>query len=254
MPGITEILQKTQHWPLHTLFEGAAYFIAYRYFLYLRPKQADPISTEHRLWILVGAAIGALFFSRALAWLENPAQFSQSHWRTLLLLSNKTIVGGLLGGLLGVEIVKKFLGVKVSSGDLMTYPLILGMMIGRVGCFFAGLQDATFGCPTELPWGIDSGDGILRHPTNLYEILFLGGLWLCLRRIEKHRSLADGARFKIFMIAYLAFRFLIEFLKPFPVLGFGLSAIQVACLLGLFYYSREILRPQVLFNPKMERA
>ena len=129
----------------------------------------------------------------------------------------------------------------------MTYPLILGMMIGRVGCFFAGLQDATYGVATSLPWGIDLGDGIARHPTNLYEMIFLAALWLSLRNLEKHRALADGARFKIFMIAYLNFRLFIEFFKPSPVAWFHLSAIQIACLIGLIYYSPYILQPTRLF-------
>ncbi|MFO1464258.1 MAG: prolipoprotein diacylglyceryl transferase family protein [bacterium] len=252
MPALPAIFQKIQAWPLHALFEAAAYFSAYRYFVYLRDRQGDAISTENRLWILVGAAAGALLFSRGLAWLENPAFFAQPRVLALALLSNKTIVGGLLGGLFGVELAKKFLGVKTSSGDLMTYPIILGMMIGRVGCLAAGLQDATYGNPTGLFWGIDFGDGVRRHPTNLYEIAFLGFLWLALREIESRRQLANGARFKIFLIAYLAFRFLVEFLKPFPDFFLGLSAIQLACLLGMLYYVREILWPRNLFVPQSE--
>jgi hypothetical protein len=42
------------------------------------------------------------------------------------------------------------------------------------------------------------------------------------------------------MVAYLGFRLLIDFIKPdfHPMLG--LSAIQIACLLGLLYYWRSI--------------
>lgn len=244
---ISLLLQKTQHWPLHLLFEVFAYFVGYRYFLHLRKLKPDPISSENRLWILVGAALGALLFSRLLALLENPEFFAVNHGKALIFLSNKTIVGGLLGGLWGVEITKKFLGVRTSSGDLMTYPLILAMMIGRLGCFFAGLQDATYGIATHLPWGIDYGDGVSRHPTNLYEILFLGMLWFFLRQLEEHRPLANGARFKIFMIAYLGFRFAIELLKPVHSFVFGLSAIQLACVMGLLYYAREVFQPSRLF-------
>lgn len=42
-------------------------------------------------------------------------------------MGNKTIVGGFLGGLIGVEITKKKIGVTTSSGDLMVYPLIVAM-------------------------------------------------------------------------------------------------------------------------------
>lgn len=76
--------------------------------------------------------------------------------------STTTVVGGLLGGLVGVELSKKIIGVRTSSGDLFSYPLILGMMIGRVGCL-GGLEDNTYGEATTLPWGMDLGDGVMRH-------------------------------------------------------------------------------------------
>jgi Prolipoprotein diacylglyceryltransferase len=246
---LASLLEKTQHWPLHAVLEVAAYFAAFRYFLFLKKRHPDPFSQEQRLWILVGAAAGALLGSRLLVLLEHPALFSVSSGGALAVLSNKTIVGGLLGGLVGVELTKKILGLRRSSGDLMTYPLILGMMIGRLGCFFAGLQDATYGAPTSLSWGVDHGDGVARHPTNLYEILFLGMLWVFLRQLERRRGLADGARFKIFMIAYLGFRFWVEFLKPSPDFFFGLSAIQLACAAGLLYYARELAKPSRLLAP-----
>jgi prolipoprotein diacylglyceryltransferase len=45
--------------------------------------------------------------------------------------------------------------------------------VGRIGCFLTGLADNTYGTPTGLPWGVDFGDRIHRHPTQLYEIAFL---------------------------------------------------------------------------------
>jgi prolipoprotein diacylglyceryltransferase len=48
-------------------------------------------------------------------------------------------------------------------------PLAIGIAVGRLGCFFAGLDDFTYGTPTTLPWGHDFGDGIARHPVQLYE-------------------------------------------------------------------------------------
>ena len=63
----------------------------------------------------------------------------------------------------------------------MVFPLLLGMALGRVGCHLAGLTDGTYGTATTLPWALDLGDGVARHPTNLYEIGFLlllaGLLW-----------------------------------------------------------------------------
>jgi len=164
-------------------------------------------------------------------------------------MGNTTIVGGLLGGLIGVELTKKQIGVKVSSGDLMVYPIILAMIIGRLGCHFAGLEDGTYGVSSALPWAVNFGDGIRRHPTNLYEIVFWVFLWLFLFCLEKKYELNNGARFKILMTAYLLFRLWIEFIKPAYFFNFGLSAIQLACLAGLLYYYKLFLHPLKTIKP-----
>jgi prolipoprotein diacylglyceryltransferase len=86
-------------------------------------------------------------------------------------LQGKTVVGALLGGLVGVEVTKKRIGVQQSTGDRFVEPLIIGMAIGRIGCFLTGLSDRTYGTVTRLPWGVNSGDGLLRYPTQPYEVI-----------------------------------------------------------------------------------
>ncbi len=225
--------------PVHLLCEVLAYTLGYRLYAYLRARRPDPISSADRQWIFVGAAAGALLGSRALGLLEHPDLLANPPGGWLYYFTNKTIVGGFLGGLLGVELTKKRLGVTRSSGDLMVFPLLLGLGIGRLGCHLSGLTDGTFGTATDLPWGINFGDGIRRHPTNLYEILFLVALALLLGRLERRRPLPEGRRFQLFLSLYLLFRLLVEFLKPTAALpGLGLTAIQWACVVGLGYYIR----------------
>ena len=241
------------HHLLHLVFELAAFAVGYTYFQRLRMGQGDPIPEPKRVWIIIGAAAGALLGSRVLGALEDPAKLAADGWALFIAFNNRTVVGGLLGGLVGVELTKKAIGVRTSSGDLFTYPLILGMMIGRVGCLLGGLEDNTYGTPTDLPWGIDLGDGVRRHPTNLYEILWLALLWTLLRWVERRWTLADGARFKLFMVGYLLFRLAVEAIKPQPVISLGLSTIQWACVAGLLYYFRVWLRPRSLVvQPQMD--
>jgi prolipoprotein diacylglyceryltransferase len=200
---------------------------------------------------LIGATLGALLGSRILGLLEaGPALFStQQSWQNwlLALFASKTIVGGLLGGLIGVELLKKGIGEKSSSGDLFTYPLILAMLIGRLGCFSMGVYEPTYGVPTTFLLGMDLGDGLRRHPVAMYEVLYLGLFWLLLRWLEKEYPLAPGARFKIFMLDYLCFRCLLDFIKPVELWPWGLSAIQSAAVLGWLYYWRYLLNPGRLF-------
>ena len=231
---------------LHLIFEILAYSIGYRYYVFIRNKTTDLINDEGRLWIFIGAAAGAFLGSHILGILENPFRLNQLN--LVYFMGNKTIVGGLLGGLIGVEITKKIIGINSSSGDLMTFPIILALSIGRLGCFSEGLEDGTFGIPTALPWGINFGDGLYRHPTQLYEIFFLIMLGISIYLLEKRVFLTNGSRFKVFMVSYLAFRLLIEFIKPNKFYSFGLCSIQIACIFGLIYYWKVLLMPQKMIQ------
>ncbi len=233
--------------PVHFVCETLAYFIGYRYYMYLRKKQTDNISDDNRLIIFIAAAAGAFLGSHIVGVLETPSLLN--HFGIIYFLGNKTIVGGMIGGLIAVELIKKQIGVTTSSGDLMVYPLILAMIIGRVGCFLAGLDDGTYGKPSNLPWAINFGDGIHRHPTNLYEIIFWCILWVILLFVEKHHHLVNGAKFKIFLSSYLVFRFMDEFIKPDYFFSFGLSVIQLVCLGGILYYYKVFLQPYKLIKP-----
>jgi prolipoprotein diacylglyceryltransferase len=234
--------------PYHVIFETAGIFIGFRYFLYLRSKSSDAISSSNRLWILIGAIFGSVIGSRLIGGLENPGAMVQAKNILFHFVENKTIVGGLLGGLAGVELMKKRIGERQRSGDLFTYPLLLAMIIGRIGCFSMGVHEETYGTVTNSPFGIDLGDGEQRHPVALYEIAFLMCLWVAIFLCEKKHPLAPGARFKIFMIAYLVFRFLLDFIKPHYTFPIALSTIQLTCILGLLYYSADIIKPGKLFT------
>ncbi len=205
----------------------------------LRRKNKDSISSNNRLSIILGAALGALIGSRVVGVLENPV-FELSQQNIIQLLNTKTIMGGLFGGLLGVELTKKIIGETQSSGDLFVFPIILGIFIGRIGCFLSGINEFTYGKETSFFTGMDLGDGLFRHPTSLYELVFLVILFLSLKWLQKYRELQNGDLFKWFMILYFGFRFCIEFIKPNVFFVFGLSTIQILCVVCWFYYIKFI--------------
>ena len=226
---------------IHLVLEYLAFFIAFRYYVVLRKKTEDSINSENRLSIILGAAIGALIGSRLVGFLENP-MIDFSLVNLIQLFNTKTIMGGLFGGLLGVECSKKIIGEKNSSGDLFVFPIITGIFIGRIGCFLSGIKEFTYGRETTSIFGMDLGDGLLRHPTSLYELFFLIGLFFILKSVLKNITLKSGDLFKIFMLIYFGFRFCIEFLKPNTFLTFGLSSIQILCLICWIYYVPFIIR------------
>lgn len=226
-------------WPAHFVMELLAYSIGFQIFLRLRSKNSNRLPAQQQLSVvaaaIAGAAIGSLFLAR----------LADGH---LSLAGGKTIVGGLVGGLISVEIIKKCLGIQTSTGDLFVIPLAVGTIIGRIGCFFEGLADKTCGLPTRLPWGVDFGDGIPRHPTQLYEIVWVGLLsaWLVRRSRRPHRS---GDLFKGYMVGYMGWRLLIDFLKP-GYFVFGMTPIQWTCLVVLVYYRKDF--PYLVSSQEVE--
>lgn len=226
---------------IHLLTELLAFFVGFRYYLYQKRKFDDPISSTNRLWVFIGATAGAFLGSRLLGSLEQPKVFFSADTDWLYYYGNKTIVGGLLGGLIGVELIKKWIKEKRSSGDLMVFPIILGMIIGRIGCFSMGVHEETYGVETSFFMGMNLGDGLLRHPVSLYEILFLGCLWIVLALYHQRKILKEGLLFQFFMMAYLVFRFSLDFIKPGDQHLLNLTSIQWACLAGLVYYRKTLL-------------
>jgi phosphatidylglycerol---prolipoprotein diacylglyceryl transferase len=224
---------------IHLILEYVAFFVAYRYYVYLKKNSNDTISSSNRLSIVLGAAVGAFVGSRVMGLLENP-NVADTSIDFLMLYNVKTITGGLFGGLLGVELAKKIIGEKTSSGDLFTLPLIVGIFIGRIGCFLSGTNEFTYGVATSSIFGMDLGDGIPRHPVTLYELIFLSIIFLILKRLYDERTLENGMLFKIFMLSYFAFRFLIEFIKPNVFFVAGLSSIQWLCILCFLYYRKTL--------------
>lgn len=227
---------------LHVLLETLAMALGSQAYWWIRrrPSTRQPppdLLAGANYWILVGCIFGAALGNKLVYWIEMPHQLPQALSAPWLLLGGQSMVGGLLGGLMGVEIAKVRMGVTTSTGDDFVYPILLGLTIGRVGCFLAGLSDGTYGLPCTLPWAVDFGDGQPRHPTQLYEILFAALLAALLYHLTPRLENRPGLRFRLMLSAYLLWRLGVDALKPVPyAYPFGLSGIQLVCLLALGFY------------------
>jgi prolipoprotein diacylglyceryltransferase len=150
----------------------------------------------------------------------------------------RSIEGAILGAVIAVESYKYFARIPFRTGARFAAPLAIGIVIGRFGCFFSGIDDFTYGLPTCLPWGHDFGDGIIRHPVPLYEsaamatflIVYLVAAW------RNNRFVIDNGLYLV-LLWYAAQRFVWEFFKPYaPVLGpltvFHLLSVALAIYAG----------------------
>lgn len=197
-------------------------------FLLRRFQSQLPITGRQKIAIGIGAFCGAMIGAKlpfvAAKW---PHVLSATAW----LAHGKTILAGIVGGYLGVEIAKRIAGVTVKTGDTFAVPVAVAVAIGRVGCCVGG---CCYGIRTELPWGMHfhlAGDSpvVLRHPTQLYEAGFHIVMAMLLISLLR-RGLLRGQLIKFYLLCYLTFRFLTEWLRPeIPLFG-GLTGYQWAAL------------------------
>jgi phosphatidylglycerol---prolipoprotein diacylglyceryl transferase len=175
-----------------------------------------------RFGIALGAFCGAMIGAKL--------PFVLADWEGLKsgaawLDSGKTIVFGLVGGYFGVETAKWALEIRVKTGDSFAVPVAAAVAIGRLACFNAG---CCYGTPTSLPWACDFGDGP-RHPTQIYEAAFHLSAAIVLAQLQR-RGLFRGQLIKLYILAYLGYRFVTEFIRPEARLWLLLTGYQWACL------------------------
>jgi len=221
---------------IHFFFEWLAIFTGVQtYRVIKRRKGIAQITDGGSFYVILGCILGAAIGNKLLYIIECPQLWATQGW--LMLVQGQSIVGGLLGGLLGVELAKRLIHQTQSTGDDFILPLIMGTIVGRIGCFLAGLNDGTFGNVTTLPWGIDFGDGMYRHPTQIYDMLAVSLIGLMLWFNRAKLASLSGLSFKIYLASYLLWRFIVDGFKPVPYeYAFGWSGIQWVCLLALCIY------------------
>jgi len=223
---------------VHAVFDLLAWLAAAGIGLWVRRRrwlaQASPLSLRRNpgyvIALSTGALAGALLFGSL-----NLDLAGQS-------LLGHSIGGAILGGIVAIEIFKRATGIRGSTGLIFVAPLALGIAVGRWGCFFAGVPDYTYGIPTGLPWGVDFGDGIPRHPVQLYEsFAMLAFLIVFLAQVAARSAFFLRHGFYLFVACYGAQRFVWEFLKPYPAVAGPFNLFHLLCI-ALVAYSALMLR------------
>jgi phosphatidylglycerol---prolipoprotein diacylglyceryl transferase len=188
-------------------------------------QSALPLAPREKFFIGLGAFCGAMIGAKL--------PFVLADWDGLVsgvawFSNGKTILCGLVGGYFGVELTKWMLGVRTKTGDAFAVPVAAAVGIGRLGCFHAG---CCYGTPTSLPWGVvfPNIDSLPRHPTQLYEAAFhltaaVALYWLLRRGMFREQLI------KFYILSYLVYRFLTEFIRPEARFAGGLTGYQWAAL------------------------
>src|SRR6266481_1904843 len=197
---------------LHTIFDIAAWLAAGLAIFWLSrrrqlrfPRQSFEL--PYLAALLFGAGLGAFLFGSLNLWLSGMPGLARS------------VEGALAGGIIGIELYKWLAGIAVRTGARFALPLAVGIAIGRIGCYLAGLDDFTYGTPTALPWGHDFGDGISRHPVQLYESAATAAFaaYYVVAVIRRDGFVIANC-FYLMRIYYALQRVIWEFFKPYAAL------------------------------------
>lgn len=214
---------------------------------------------ERLPWIVAGTLLcGAIGARLATLW-HYVADSGDASLAGILVRGGRSVLGGLAGAYAGALLTKRVVGYRRRTGDLFAPAVALGMAVGRVGC----LLSEPPGTPTTLPWGIRLTPAEAAaipacpawcfaatplHPSFVYEIAFhlaaFAALWWWLRP----RARVEGDLFKLFLLGYAVFRFLVEFVRGNEVVWHGLTRSQLflipstALLAGYFVRRRLAAR------------
>jgi phosphatidylglycerol---prolipoprotein diacylglyceryl transferase len=200
--------------------------------IYFYEAKKNKQANEFSFLVAIGAFVGSAIGAKLLELLINIDHIETANDLFLFLFSGRTVIGGLIGGTIGVWLTKRIIGLKAKRGNLFAPAVAIGMAIGRIGCFFNG---CCYGKPSHLPWAVDFGDGVTRHPSQLYESVFMLLMFFVLKFGYNKEKIAPGYLFKILMIAYFIYRFLIEFIRVERTAIMGLTYFQIISLFVLIY-------------------
>ena len=192
-------------------------------------KDLEDIIFYGVLGVIVGGRLGYVVFYKPIYYLSHPVEIFYL-WE-----GGMSFHGGLLGVLAMVTWLarsRKYKWLEVSD---FVAPLIpLGLAAGRLGNFING---ELWGRPSTLAWAMvfpQSGDGIARHPSQLYQLGLEGLLLFALVWWFANKPRPTGQVSAVFLMGYGFFRFIAEYARePDDFLGLLTAGLSMGQWLSL---------------------
>ncbi len=215
------------HW--YGIMYILALLTALWYAKWIIKKDSIPVSEElidsYFIWIELGIIFGArvwyiLFYDiNTSYYLSHPWQiFNPFHNGEFVGIRGMSYHGAVVGAIIGSWLFSRKYPNKLNKiVDIVALSIPVGYIFGRIGNF---LNQELIGRATDVPWGIVV-DGVLRHPSQLYEAFLEGFLVALILFIYRKHKRFDGELIAIYGILYGIMRFIAEFWRePDIQLGF----------------------------------
>lgn len=197
--------------------------------------------------VILGGRVGYILFYDFAHYLEAPLDVFKV-WQ-----GGMSFHGGLLGVIVGMWLfARKTNQSLLAVGDFVAPLVTIGLFSGRIGNFING---ELWGKATESQWGMLVYDPSLnavvaKYPTQLLEALLEGVVLLILLLWYTRKPRPFGSVAGLFLVAYGAFRFFVEFYRvPDAQLGYlygdwltmgqVLSTPMIIIGLGLMIYAHK---------------
>jgi phosphatidylglycerol:prolipoprotein diacylglycerol transferase len=210
--------------------------------------------------MIFAAVIGGLIGARLLFIIEEWSDFLRSPWSYIFTGAGFTWYGGFLGGVLAVSwVVTKNKIPWLTAADIAASALAIGYGVGRLGCHVAG--DGDWGTVTTVPWGVEYKNAIIGwvnpmtgvpyppgtrvHPTPIYEfiesVIIFAILWSL-----RNKNYRPGIIFWLYLVLAGLARFVVEFWRINPPVGWGMSEAQWFSLLMIVVGFWQLLKTRPL--------
>jgi len=195
------------------------------------------------IFILIGGRLGYVLFYNLKYFIHNPLEiflpFRFENGFEFTGIAGMSYHGAVISAFAGTYLFAKKNKLEfLKFIDFIAIAAPLGYTFGRIGNFING---ELYGRVTESAIGMYfpmSGDGMLRHPSQLYEALFEGVFIFAILWSLRNKKFTSGFFVSAYLILYGTVRFIIEYFRePDDQLGFvfmNFSMGQVLCFTMIF--------------------
>ena len=195
----------------------------------LTARDLEDIIFYGLLAVVLGGRLGYALFYKPGHYLTHPLEILYV-WE-----GGMSFHGGLIGVTAMMFLLARARGYSFFMvADFVATLIPLGLAVGRLGNFING---ELWGRPSSVPWAMvfpQSGDGLARHPSQLYQFGLEGLVLFGLVWWFANKPRPAGQVSAAFLIGYGMLRFAAEFAREpdsfLGLLGLGLSMGQWLCL------------------------